>query len=544
MSLFLGPLVLRQLRDFALQSLQVRQWRAVEAAIFCLNVLAENVLDDEESQEIAAEVFRSSLFREATDFSQSIPSQARRTVVDMLGSYGEYIQRRPEFLPDTVRFLFSTLETPGLAENTAKSIETLCSTCRASLTPELPGFIDQYQRFLKMPTSQPYAKEKVIGAVAAIVQALQPESAKGEPLLALLATVEKDIKVAKHHAAAGDEKKAEVYGVTGLKCLANMGKALQAPDDEVNIYDDDRRGSSDEPNYWHTEAGQVVQQRIVGCFSALQVVGQYHEAVEAVCAILRCGFTETAPGPFVLPLSVCVRFLQQCTISTPSLDGVLSSAGTMIIQHTGKDAPRIDEEVASVYTSVHNLIGALGEAKEDPLNAMACIEVLSRMIPAYAHVLFNGISTIVLDFTLSAIDGPDQFPKRSACEFWAKVIKPRMVTASGDIAPRVAEVVSAYGPRFANCLLRQIGGQASRSELDMLCGPLKALLLSQPHAQAWIRDALLGPTFPPVNAGVQQEHKTMFLRQLVATRGDTARIKTLVRLFWASCRGTVLSYGS
>lgn len=204
-----------------------------------------------------------------------IPTQTRRTAIDMLGSYGVYIERHPEALPDALRFLFASLETAAFANISAKSIAEVCSTCRHNLTGELSGFLAQYQQFLNGPTSDPYTKEKVIGGVAAIIQALTPESAKVAPLMALVENIEKDLayttQVLK---TGGDAELAQLNGVTALQCLAHVGKSLQVPDDiPINLYDDDDVAETEKANFWNSEQGQAVQSRITGCFSVLEVLG-------------------------------------------------------------------------------------------------------------------------------------------------------------------------------------------------------------------------------------------------------------------------------
>ncbi|KAK5129525.1 hypothetical protein LTR08_003184 [Meristemomyces frigidus] len=547
---FLGKDMLRQLVELALRSLEAKQWRGIEAALFCLNALADNVLEDEPSEPVLATLFGSSLFREVADFSQNIPSQARRTAIDILGSYGHYIERHAEYLPDTVRFLFASLETGLLANTAAKSIASLCSTCRVSLTSELDGFLQQYQRFLGGPTSDPYTKEKVMGAIAAIIQALRPESRKVQPLLALLENVENDINLAKASAAGGDTELAEVMGVTALTCLASIGKGLQVPEDiPIDIYDEDEQQPG-KPNFWESQEGQVVQQRIMGCFSVLQVLGNSGEAIEAACQVLRSGFAEVEPGPFVLPHSVTVSFLQQCSINTPQLEAVLATACILITQHSRSNVERINDDVGAICEQVASFMRQLSGPSADPGVAQSCIDVLCRLMPCYPQILFGEASALssqlelVLDFTIQAIDGQDPFPKRSAQEFWVRLIKPPAATIHDDVLARINQVVTVYGPRLAQTIMNQIAGLGQRSELDGLCEPLKALITNQPAAKAWLEAAIFSQSFPAVSAEVGNAEKHRFLQQIIGLRGDTRKTKDVVKEFYAACRGTVVSYGS
>lgn len=537
-----GRDVLNLLTSLALQSLEVQQWRAVEAALFCLNKLADNVLEDISMEDALINIFRSTLFTDIADFTRPIPSQTRRTAIEMLGAYGQYIERHPEFLPDTLRFLFAALEMAGLAPVAARSISSLCSACRTYLTGELPGFLAQYHRFQESKTCDPWTKQKVIGAIAAIVQALKPESAKVEPLLALLTLVEQDAKEAEKWAAEGDMEMVEMMGVTSLESLATIGKAMQVPDDvPIDIYDNDDEPQL-KPNFWQSEEGQSVQQRIVSCFSVLSVVGVYREAIEAACQVLKSGFAETEPGPFVLPASVTVRFLQQCSINTPAIEMVLSTAAILISQHSRKDSERIDDEIRSILTTVLRFVQALGQPSSDPSIAYSCLELLSRLMPYYTHVLFGALDVFILDFTLSAIGGSDPLPKRAACDFWTKILEPQTAPIQPEVQQRINQVLEAYGPKLSMALMFQIGGVVSRSDFDFPYKPIKALLLHQRGTQTWFQQALADPVFPSTR--VSMERRAQFLRMISSTRSDGRKLKEIIRTFWAECMGTVVSYSS
>ncbi|RMY44950.1 hypothetical protein D0865_10229 [Hortaea werneckii] len=549
MYVFLGKDMLQQLITLTIGALDTRQWRGVEAGMFCLHMLADNVLEDQPSEDLLATVFSSSLFRDVADFGQNMPTQVRRTAIDLLGSYGQYIEHHAEYLPDTVRFLFASLETGSLANAAAKSIASLCSACRGSLTGELEGFLQQYQRFLSGPTNDPYTKEKVIGAIASIIQAIQPDTAKVQPLVALVQYVEQDVQVAKDCAQAGEEEMAGLMGVAALNCLASIGKGMQVPDDvPVSIYEDDE--SPPNKDFWALGEGQVAQQRIMGCFSVLQVLGNNGEAVEAACQVLRTGFAETEPGPFVLPPSVTVSFLQQCAVTTPQLEAVLGTVCILITQHSKGNSTRIGAQVTAVTQQVMNFIQQLGGPGNDPAVATSCIDVLGRLMPYYTSVLFDDASPVapglqtLLDFTIQGIDGADPFPKRSALDFWTKVIKPQTAPVPDQVVARMKEIVAAYGPQLALTLMRQITGLAQRSELDYVCEPLKALITNQPASKGWLEAALKSDMLPTINPAVGDREKQRFLQQIVGLRGDTRKTREVVKEFYAACRGTVVSYGS
>lgn len=73
--------------------------------------------------------------------------------------------------------------------------------------------------------------------------------------------------------------------------------------------------------------------------------------------------------------------------------------------------------------------------------------------------------------------------------------------------------MAEMGPAVTLSLIRNIGGNASRSELDKLSEPLKKLASSHPSTQSWIHAALFHPTFP--DKSVSEQEKLSFMRKVV-----------------------------
>lgn len=69
------------------------------------------------------------------------------------------------------------------------------------------------------------------------------------------------------------------------------------------------------------------------------------------------------------------------------------------------------------------------------------------------------------------------------------------------------------GPLLTRSLVQNIGGNASRSELDKLSDPLKKLVVQHPRAKQWLDAALLDPSFPSTK--VTAEDKSMFAKKIV-----------------------------
>lgn len=479
MYIILNKDLLIQFVDLTLNAIG-KDWQAVEAGVFCLNALSDNCLEYESNDQYITPLF-----------DRLFTTEPTRSLIDMIGEYGQLLKRRPEYIPNAVRYLFSALNTP-LANIAAKSIYELCSTCRSRLTGDLEAFIAQYNTLM-----DPYIKEKVIGGIAAIIQAL-PDADKVQPLLALIQSI-------------------EGQGLTTLQCLTSMGKASQEPEDI----------DAPENNFW-SGPGKIVQDRIINCF----VLDGTGESVDTACQVLRTGYTELA-GPFVFPPSVTVDFLKQCTIETPQVESVLSATALLITQHSRQRTRRIDSEAQAILEHVIMFLQALRHPSEDPSIANNCLEIVSRLTKSYLPVLLaNSQMPLILDFAIQAIEGQDIMPKRSSLDLWTKLLKEK----------DAEEIMNGYGLALTQVLVRQVAGIGQRSDLDTVNQPLKELFISRPaQAKQWLEASLWSEAFPPVNGTVGDAEKRRFLSQLVSLRGG-AKTKDVVRDFYSACRGVVSSY--
>ena len=98
-----------------------------------------------------------------------------------------------------------------------------------------------------------------------------------------------------------------------------------------------------------------------------------------------------------------------------------------------------------------------------------------------------------------------------------------------------------YGPQLCRALIRNISGEAARSELDVLSLPLKKLVFAQPQAKQWLADALSSTSF--VSDKIGYTEKRVWLQKIMSLRGG-ARTNQVVREFWMTCRGTNMDYAS
>ena len=343
----LGVNTFRRLADLALQSLNDHDWLPFEATLFCLNALADQITDDEAADGVLSTVFDSSLFASMATTSEFIPAKTRQTAVSMISSYTAFFERHKEHLPAMLNFLFESLRSPALANVAAKAIFSTSSSCRKALTSELGAFLGQYEAMSAWGSSEANIKEKLLGAIASLVQALLRDEDKVPPLSRLIQSIEKDVERCMRALKASNMEEFQETGINVLKSLVSMGRALQAPDDAVIDLDVEASSNS----FWTEGPGSSLQARIISILYSLTILmKQNSDAVEAGCQILRAGYKERVPGLFGFPLKITVDFVLENRLDTARLDYVLDTAGICLMGRF-KSQASVMGNVASLFLS-------------------------------------------------------------------------------------------------------------------------------------------------------------------------------------------------
>ena len=73
--------------------------------------------------------------------------------------------------------------------------------------------------------------------------------------------------------------------------------------------------------------------------------------------------------------------------------------------------------------------------------------------------------------------------------------------------------MDTLGPLLAQSLARNIGGNASRSELDKLSEPVKKLVSRHTMAKHWLQAGLDHPSFP--SDKISPEQKALFVKKVI-----------------------------
>ena len=336
--------------QLALNALSSQAWYHLEATLFCLNALADAMGSDDTGDKSLLKLFSSDLFSSITENVTMIPSQTQQTALNIIKCYTGFFERHTAYLPQALSFLFTCLSVPELAIIASRAISSLCYSCRRVLIPDLSAFLQQYEKLLSWQAVDPLVKEKVVGGVAAIIQALFPEEHKLAPLDRLLFFVRKDVEDCILSLSSGKIEEAQAKGLNALRCLVSIGKSMQVPDGTPIDLEVEDKGWG----IWEQEQGRSVQNDIVQCYEAVLLhLRSDGEAVEAACQIFRSGYTETVPGPFVFPPKCTADLLVNCDRNTARLGYVLETAGLMLRRH--KTNPNEEAKEAAFKCFYHAL---------------------------------------------------------------------------------------------------------------------------------------------------------------------------------------------
>ncbi|KAM5353749.1 hypothetical protein ACJ41O_000399 [Fusarium nematophilum] len=551
-----GPQLVVTFADLVLKTLSATSWLQLEAATFCLGGLADCVGEDTRCDSALATVFTSPLFSALRPGQADIPPKVRQTCVALIEHYTEYFERNISHLPPALNLLFVVVGEHPMASAAAKSIFRLCSSCRVHLHGDADGFLNEYQNLVSGGRLDCGASEKIVGGIASVIQAIpdpgQRSAACGRLLSFVQADVQRSLELLQSpdspvpcfvppscSYAAPDESPALHTALKSLRCLASIGRGLQAPSDVSVDLDGQQAGArSSDPQL------PQLQESIMSMIGQIQ--GAFNtsgEVVEIICSVLRSGFSEVEPGPFVLPPRSVAQYLMNQGLETPRVGLLVSTACSFVssLEHDGLHGQH--EMLNSVLLWVVGLLKQLPNPEADPELSQNGIEFVTRLLSKCPVILLRleppDAAEFFFLFTLQVLDGKEPLPKASAAEFWGVFIGIRCDAQElNDVAQQAMQML---GPLLSQSLARNIGGNASRSELDKLSEPLKKLVVRYPMAKNWLESGLAHESFPSTR--VSAEDKALFLKKIISLRGARAT-NQVVREFWLSARGSNFAYAS
>ena len=364
----LGATLFSKFTDLAIGCLQASQWSEVEASVFVLNAMSE--VSTEGDTTVDAELsrlFASPIFGELGTAPDYIRLRLQRVRLRMVERYSNYFDRNPRHLPQILDSLFQALPDPSLATIAAKVIKVLSSVCRYRLTAEIETLMTLARSILPADALEHLAKQDFVGAVTFVIQALG-DMAQVRHLKVLLGLIEKNIRAGADlldiNPTTGSARI-----LNGLHCLVEMGKALKSPDeiteDSFDLHTSDF--------YWTIAEGHYLRLDLVTMIGQIfQLLHTNRAITEAVCQILRSGYSESTPGLFVFAPRVTADFVQATTPATGGLEYVFNTAAVML----GKQSNSADVDMQSIAYDILNHARRVTERADGKPNIPKCIKLM------------------------------------------------------------------------------------------------------------------------------------------------------------------------
>ncbi|KAL2132662.1 hypothetical protein VTI74DRAFT_3532 [Chaetomium olivicolor] len=551
------------------QALAIQSWAELEASAFCLGALSDCISEDAKFDHELSKVFASPFFDLLGQVQGPIPLRLRQTGLALIERYCEYFERNAQYLPNALNLLFAAVGDSVLGGPSARSISTLCSSCRSILTGEVGAFIRHYQTIRSSQVLDSLAEERIVLSVASIVQAISDETERLNTFEELYSILKKDFELAVQlkaqpsllnlqnpdflrgldppntQAVPPVQEIALQIALRSMRCLASMAKGMQ----DVKEHPVDLESEPPSPHA-NTRLSSLQHNIMHVLIEVQRVFNTSGEVVEIICNIFRAGFSETQPGPFVFPPDMVTDYFVQQRFETPRVGTLLSTACSFVGSLYRGPKVYIPAQLARLLPWVISILQGLPEPEADTEISQNGICFVDKVMSKYPDVLFHPHLAPLLEFfflfTIKVLDGKEPLPKGTAAEFWANFIPLSTPSPSQPepLSSAISTAMSHLGPLFARSLVNNIGGQAARSELDKLCEPLKKLVTTRVEAQAWLHQALFDEAHPFLGAErVGQEERMGFLRRVIGLRG-ARQTRDVVREFWMACRGSNFAYVS
>jgi hypothetical protein len=548
----LGKPLIEAISESVLRGPPGSSWADFEASLECLLAFSETINSSVETYSgLVTSVLGAHYFQQMLQ-SADVPDAARKTCITFLASMTSYLKSHPS-LPQALNFLFSSLQQPSSATAASRAIHSLCDSQRASLIEALPGFMASLDTIDHLRGMN---RNRIYGAVAAIIQALPSDEQKLQPLHEILNLLQRDFDQSQSVHVEDDlllQLDTELLQTLaaigrGLRDPADGGPASEAPDLTPTVL------------FWVRGQGLQIQQQVLTIYrSIMQRIGQRasYDVVEAACDFISSGFPETHPSPFKFDNSTSTELIiSNITLDTPNLDAVMSIASGLLAASTRADfQPYLQTLLHPTLAGMQQLLTCEGRIAKirDSSYPAATLDFMSRLLPrTHAHTLLELTEAqqalhVCLELALIVLNEPDTLPRRSGAQFigvFTELSKPGKV-AEGVAKQNVEAVAQEYNPRIIASILRLVAGDCARSETDILSDQIRRYVIAQPMAFKNIGKEAIKEESAVLSEkalhATTLDQRTRFLAQVDTMRGSR-KTNDVVRNFWVTCRGSEYSY--
>ena len=525
-------------------------WGHFDAALNCLMAFGDTMAAEPETYDpYIAAVLSSQKFQLVLN-GDNVPDRPRSSSIKLLAGCTTYLQAHPDLM-QILNFLFSSLHLPASAGGASRAIYALCDAQRTSLTQALPGFLASFSTIGDLGAVE---RQRIFGGVAAIVQALPDEQDKISPLDTMLRYTSDH--VSKVLSPTGDPGVQSQWTNDVLGTLGAIGRGLRAPEDAPLTTE---TKPAVESIFWTGGPGFGIQRQVLNIYETImrQVDLQRDvTTIEAACHFIRSGFPEEHPSPFKFtPSSTIELVVYMIALDSVNINPVLECASALLASgdHETYDQylPRLLDPIYNALQQLLHKPGSNQAARSSDFPA-AALNFVTRILPKWAATLLSSdagspIFDIFIDTALAVISYPDTLPRRSAAAFFSALIdiaKPSKYL--NETAQHVLQTtLRDRSPGIVACLIRLLGGECARSELEALTDPVKRYVQYQPMLFKNIAKEAMRNTSGVLNAKALSsttiEQRLRVVAQLDTLRG-ARKTNDVVKDFWLACRGASFEY--
>lgn len=557
------------------------RWANIEAALASITVLSDSLRRSDDFSDFVR-LLDSSLFQQIGEYVQD--KHIRTTAVNFVGEYDFFFEMKQgkPFLFGALDYLFKSLNIPSLANIASKSIQQLCSSSRAFLSQNLQDFFSTYTGLHLYERLDTLSHQRTVLAIAYIIQPIQDLQLKAVQVERLLDLIIRELEKEytkytaihndQHNCSGLTEAAQQALSessnriVSLLKCIANIGKGLQEPDDLTQLSPQEIEQQN---VFWNSEAtNNMIRNKIIEIVNVFAIqrpdFSQSVTIIEACCEIFKASLKERYPGPFVFPDDVILGFIKaKAQKGEPQTLALLTDfTCTFVASHSGNAFILPDSAITDIlniytdYLSAHEQKQHQNSANDaessvsqfllfnDPELHSSVLKLFTQIMKTYSVALISHPSLLlILKFTAGSLDSNDRFILRESSRFWTSFIscKSPNLPTNNSVSP-ILEALILLGPELVRSIVKKISGDSARSELDFYIDVLSQLLSKRnsgliKYSTQWLNDALVLNPPSPVDK-VDQTKRTLIYKQLTSLRsGGTLEIKKVVKEYWLSARG-------
>lgn len=546
----LGTPLIEAIVSATVQPTADSSWQEFEAGLYCLTAFTDTMSSKpRQYDQLINSVLQGSHFRGVLQLHE-VPDEARRTCIRFISEMTAYFKHHPDLM-GVLNFLFSSLHLPTASGVASRAIYTLCESQRDTLTDALPGFLASLTTIRDLHGIE---RQRIYGAVAAIVQSINDDAGKVEPLSQIIQLLLEDNTNISHQEHADDAFVQQ--NIDLLSTLAAVGRGLRAPDDVPVELDENRNRNA---QFWTSGLGAPVQHQILLIYRQIMDRVAHratHEFTGAACDFLRSGFTESHPSPFKFDSSTSADLVaNQIVLNSPNIDAVMGTASSLLASVAQKEfSPQFSKLLHPTLAGMEQLLSADNRVEliRDSTYPSAALDFITRTFARWGQILFaldesQQALSLCIELALLLMSQPDTLPRRAAAHLFgsfAELSRPGKISDS-KAQQNLHAVAERYTPRMVAALLRTVAGECARSELEAMSEQIRRYVHSQPMVFKTIsREAMEDESAVLASKALQTttlEQRLRFIAQVDGLRGGR-KTNEVIREFWLACRGSEFDY--